>query len=125
MTTVSLPGFVGVPYNSTRLRHAMCCDAGQRLQTGRIEMPATLDENIAAYESMKRQLEDEHFLHWVVFNDGELAGIYDDGLEARLDAWTRFRLSPYIVRLVGENNVEKKRRHLAAAIERRRHHGKD
>ncbi len=88
-------------------------------------MVATLEENVAAYEKMKDYLEDEHFLHWVVFNDGELAGIYDDGLEARLDAWTRFRLSPYIIRLVGENNVEKKRQYLAAALERRRRHGKD
>ncbi len=88
-------------------------------------MPATLDENIAAYENMKDYLEDKHFLHWVVFYDGELAGIYDDSQEARVEAWMRFRLSPYIIRLVGENNIEKKRQHFAAALERRRRHGKD
>lgn len=88
-------------------------------------MPATLDENIAAYESMKDHLEDAHFLHWVVFTDGQLAGIYDDGMEARLDAWTRFRPRPYIIRQVGENNIDQKRRHFATALERRRHHGKD
>ena len=42
-------------------------------------MPATWDENVAAYEKMKDYLEDEYFLHWAVFYDGELVGIYDDG----------------------------------------------
>ena len=88
-------------------------------------MPATLDQNIAAYERMKGYLEDKHFLHWAVFYDGELAGIYDDGLEARREAWTRFWPNHYLIRVVGEGNVEKKRQHLVAAIRRRRHHGKD
>ena len=88
-------------------------------------MPATWDENVAAYEKMKDYLEDEHFLHWAVFYDGELVGIYDDGLEARREAWTRFHPSQYLIRLVGEGNLEKKRQGLAAAIERRRHHGEE
>ena len=86
-------------------------------------MPATWEENVAAYEKMKERLEDEHFLHWAVFHDGELAGIYDDGLTARREAWGRFHPNPYLIRLVGEFNLEKKRQHLAAAVERRKRHG--
>ena len=86
-------------------------------------MPATWDENVAAYEKMKRHLEDEYFLHWAVFYDGELAGIYADGQEARREAWSRFRLNPYIIRQVGAGNLAKKRQHLAAAIARRDSHG--
>ena len=88
-------------------------------------MPATWEENVAAYENMKDYLEDAHFLHWAVFYDGELAGIYDDGLEARREAWTRFWPNPYLIRVVGDGNLEKKRQHLAAALECRRRHGKD
>lgn len=88
-------------------------------------MVATPEENAAAYEKMKHFLEDEHFLHWAVFYDGELVRIYDDGLEARREAWTRFHPNPYLIRLIGEGNLEKKRQGLAAAIERRRRHGKD
>ena len=88
-------------------------------------MPATWDENVAAYEKMKDYLEDEHFLHWAVFYDGELVGIYDDGLEARREALTRFGHEPYYIRVVGQENLEKKRQGLAAALERRRRHGKD
>ena len=87
-------------------------------------MPATWEENVAAYEKMKDYLEDKHFLHWTVFYDGELVGIYDDGLEARREALTRFGSEPYLIRVVGEHNPEKKRQHLAAALERRRRHGK-
>ena len=88
-------------------------------------MVATLDENIAAYDKMRDHLEEKHFLKWAVFHDGELVRIYDDGLEARREAWERFRLNPYIIRLVGEGNVEKKRQRLTAALERRRRHGKN
>ena len=88
-------------------------------------MPATWDENVAAYEKMKDYLEDKYFLHWAVFYDGELAGIYDDGLEARREALTRFGREPYYIRVIGEENLEKKRQGLAAAIERRRRHGTD
>ena len=86
-------------------------------------MPATWEENEAAYEKMREYLEDEHFLHWVVFYDGELVGIYNDGLKARREALTRFGREPYLIRVIGEGNLEKKRQHLAAAIERRRGHG--
>ena len=88
-------------------------------------MPATWDENAAAYEKMKDYLEDQHFLHWAVFYDGELAGIYADGLEARREAWGRFEGEPFYIRVVGIENLEKKRKGLAAAIERRELHGKD
>ena len=88
-------------------------------------MPATWDENAAAYEKMKDYLEDKHFLHWAVFYDGKLAGVYRDGLEARRESWVRFGGEPFYIRVVGNENLEKKRQHLAAAMERRGRHDKD
>ena len=41
-------------------------------------MPATLDENIAAYDAMRDHLELEYFGKWVVFYDEEFVGSYDD-----------------------------------------------
>ena len=88
-------------------------------------MVATWDENVAAYEKMQDYLEDKHFLHWAVFYDGEPVEIYDDGLAARREAWVRSGNDPYLIRVIGEHNLEKKRQYLDAAIERRRQHGKD
>ena len=88
-------------------------------------MVATWDENVAAYEKMPDYLEDKRFLHWAVFYDGEPVEIYDDGLAARRESLIRFGNDPYLIRIVGEHNLEKKRQYLDAAIERRRQHGKD
>ena len=77
-------------------------------------MVATWDENVAAYEKMD-YLEDKHFLHWAVFYDGEPVGIYDDGLAARRESLIRFGNDPYLIRIVGEHNLDKE----AAVLGRR------
>lgn len=68
-------------------------------------MPATLDENIAAYDAMRGHLETEYHGKWVVFYDQELVGSYDWSDEAGLDAMVRFGRGPYLIRQVGVKRV--------------------
>lgn len=86
-------------------------------------MVATLEENKAAYEKMKDYLEDEHFFRWVIFYDGELAGIYDDAQDACLNAIARYKRGPYHIRMVGRENIRKQKELMAAAVDRRKIYG--
>ena len=64
-------------------------------------MPATLDENIAAYDAMRDHLELEYFGKWVVFYDEEFVGSYDESEDAAQIAIERFGRGPYLIRQVG------------------------
>ena len=64
-------------------------------------MPATLDENIAVYDSIRERLEQEYFGQWVVFHDREFVGSYDEFEDAGYDAIRRFGRGPYLIRQVG------------------------
>ncbi|MYC35044.1 MAG: hypothetical protein F4X64_17985 [Chloroflexi bacterium] len=68
-------------------------------------MPATLDENIAAYEKMKAYLEAEHFGKWALFYDEEFIDSYDEFEDAGYEAIKRFGLGPYHIRQVGVKRV--------------------
>ncbi len=68
-------------------------------------MPATLDENIAAYEKMRDYLESEHFGKWVLFYDEELIGSYDEFEDAAQVALTRFGRGPYLMRQPGVRKI--------------------
>ena len=68
-------------------------------------MPATLDENMAAYDAMRGQLEAEYHGKWVVFYDQELVGSYDWSDEACMEAVQRFGRGPYHIRQVGVRQV--------------------
>ena len=63
-------------------------------------MPATLKENIAAYESMREQLEADYLGKWVVFYDEELIGTYNEFQDAAQEAVDRFDEGPYLIREV-------------------------
>ena len=63
-------------------------------------MPATLKENIAAYESMREQLEADYLGKWVVFYDEKLIGTYNDFQDAAQEAVDRFDEGPYLIREV-------------------------
>ena len=65
-------------------------------------MPATLDENIAVYDTMREHLEQEHFGKWVVFHDREFVGNYDEFEDAAEVAIARFGRGPYLIRQVGQ-----------------------
>ena len=68
-------------------------------------MPATLDENIAAYEKVKDYLEAEHFGKWVLFYDEKFIGSYDEFEDAAQEAVSRFGRGPYLMRQPGIRKV--------------------
>ena len=68
-------------------------------------MPATLDENIAAYDAMRDHLELEYFGKWVVFYDEEFVGSYDESEDAAYAAIERYDRGPYLIRQVGARRV--------------------
>ena len=63
---------------------------------------ATLEENVAAYEEMRNELETNHMHHWVVIYDKELVGTFTDFQEAAHSAVTQFGPGPYHIKKVGE-----------------------
>ena len=63
-------------------------------------MPATLEENIAAYEAMRGELERDHLFKWVVFYDTKLIGVFDSLDCAAEEAIERFGKGPYLIREV-------------------------
>ena len=68
-------------------------------------MPATLDENIAAYDAMRDHLELEYFGKWVVFYDEEFVGSYDESEDAAYAAIECYDRGPYLIRQVGARRV--------------------
>lgn len=71
----------------------------------RVKDMASLKEEIAAYETMRNDLETEHLFKWVVVHDKELVGIYEDFQKAAQEAVERFGRGPYLIRRVGESSV--------------------
>ena len=68
-------------------------------------MPATLDENIAAYDAMRGHLETEYHGKWVVFYDQEFICSHDRFEDAAVEAVKRYRRGPYLIRQVGVRQV--------------------
>jgi hypothetical protein len=64
-------------------------------------MPATIMEDIAAFDALRASLESERLGEWVVFYDRELAGVYGSLEKAAEDAVRRFGRGPYLIRQVG------------------------
>lgn len=64
-------------------------------------MPSTLDDNIAAYDTMRDFLETEHSGKWMGFFGEELAGSYDDFQDVADETVKRFVSGPYLIRQVG------------------------
>ena len=63
---------------------------------------AKLTEEIAAYETMRRELEIDHFGEWALVHDGELIGTYETFEEAAEVAVPQFGRGPYLIREIGE-----------------------
>lgn len=61
----------------------------------------TLKKEIAAYETMRGDLEMEQLGKWVVVHDEKLAGTYDSFQKAAEDAVQRFGRGPYLIRQIG------------------------
>jgi hypothetical protein len=59
------------------------------------------DENIAAYEKLKPELEAEHMGKWVLIYDTKLVSIFDTFESAAEEAVRKFGTGPYLIRQVG------------------------
>lgn len=62
---------------------------------------ATLEENIAAFEELRHQLEAELWDRWVVFYNGELVGDYEDFQVCAAETVQKYGRGPYLIRQVG------------------------
>lgn len=60
-----------------------------------------LDNEIAAYDTMRAHLENHHMGQWVLIFGGELVGVFPSFDEAAGDAVTRYGRGPYLIRQVG------------------------
>ncbi len=60
-----------------------------------------IDEEIAAYETVRSDLERDHDGKWVVFYGQKLIGVFDDFAQASRAAAIRFGRGPYLIRQIG------------------------
>jgi hypothetical protein len=64
-----------------------------------------LQNDIAAFESMREELETQHLKEWVVFYRGQFEGVFADFESAAESALDRFDRGPYLIRQVGAGPV--------------------
>lgn len=64
-----------------------------------------IDDEIAAYDRMRGDLEAHLMGKWVVVHDGELVSPYDSFEAAAGEAVRRFGRGPYLIRQVGSPPV--------------------
>jgi hypothetical protein len=64
-------------------------------------MQDTIDNEIAAYEMMREDLEAHHMGEWIVMRDSKVIGTYASFENAANDAVTRFGRGPYLIRQIG------------------------
>lgn len=62
---------------------------------------ATISEEIVAYESIQRSLENDRNGKWVVIQNKNLFDIYDPFENAAEDAVEQFGAGPFLIRKVG------------------------
>lgn len=62
---------------------------------------STLSKEIAAYDTMRSELEADHPGKWVILHDEVLVGVYEAFDEAASEAIQRFGRGPYLIREVG------------------------
>jgi hypothetical protein len=62
---------------------------------------ADLNSEIAAYDTMRQDLEANHMGKWALLHDRELIASFDSFQAAAEDAVSRFGRGPYLIRQVG------------------------
>jgi hypothetical protein len=62
---------------------------------------AELQQEIAAYEGMKAELEAAHLGKWVLLHEGKLDGVFPDFEAAAKSAVSSYGRGPYLIRQVG------------------------
>jgi hypothetical protein len=71
------------------------------LLTLMVHMMSELDNEIAAYEMMRADLENNHMGQWVLVFGGKLDGVYHSFDDAAAEAVARHGRGPYLIRQVG------------------------
>ena len=66
---------------------------------------ANVKADIAAYEKMQAELEEEHMGKWVLFHDETFIAVYDSFEAAAQDAIERYGRGPYLIRQVGVYSI--------------------
>jgi hypothetical protein len=66
-----------------------------------VHVMSELDNEIAAYETMRADLENHHMGQWVLVFGGKLEGVYHSFDDAAGEAVTRHGRGPYLIRQVG------------------------
>ena len=62
---------------------------------------ARIEEDIAAYETMRSDMEARHTNEWVLIHDQQLIGTYPTFDDAAQEAVARFGRGPYFIREIG------------------------
>jgi len=63
---------------------------------------ADIKEEIAAFETMRAQLEADHFGKWVLIHQRQLVDVFTSFDAAAIDAVAKFGNGPFLIRQVGE-----------------------
>ena len=66
---------------------------------------AELEAEIAAYDTMRQELEEKHMGQWVLLHDEKLVSVHDSFADTAADAVARFGRGPYLIRQVGAPSV--------------------
>jgi hypothetical protein len=61
----------------------------------------TLMDEIAAYETIRSELETAHLGEWAVVKGGLVSGLFKDFQTAAKEAVSRFGRGPYLIRQIG------------------------
>jgi hypothetical protein len=64
-------------------------------------MAAPLENEIAAFEANKQQLEQEHMGEWVLIHESTIVGFFSDLDSAASEAVAKFGHGPYLIRQIG------------------------
>ena len=67
---------------------------------------ASLAQDMAAYDAMKAELEQNHLGQWVLIHDEGLVGTYDTFHAAAEVALAKFGAGPYHIRKVGDEEAQ-------------------
>jgi len=60
-----------------------------------------IEREIAAYDAMRAELENQHMGEWVLVSGEQLIGVFPSFDEAATDAVQKFGRGPYLIRQVG------------------------
>lgn len=64
-------------------------------------MADTIDQELAAYETLRQELENSHMGKWVLLHNLKLVGVFDSFESAAESAVSQFGRGPYLIRQVG------------------------